>query len=79
MLYRGNNENDADTFWRFCFCLFCDRDQGQIYEDEEALLCYRDIHYCVSGDNDFGFFRRESLIAKTESETPKDVPCSDVL
>ena len=55
-------ENDADTFWGFCFCLFRDRDQGQVYDEEETLLCSGDIHHCVFDNHGFGLYRGKSLI-----------------
>lgn len=55
-------ENDVDTFWSCCFCLFRDGNQGQVYENGEALLCHRDIRCRVLSDYGFGVLRREHLI-----------------
>ena len=59
---RVHYENDGDTFRGFGFCLFRDRDQGQVDEEDEILLCHGDIRCCVSVDHDFGLYWRGSLI-----------------
>jgi len=58
-------ENDGDTFRSVCFCLLCDRAEGQLYEEDEALLCHGDMDCCVSGNYAFGLSWRESLIIST--------------
>jgi len=66
-------ENDRDTFRGCCYCLFCDGARGQVYEEGEVLLRYGDIRCCVSGDHDFGFYWRESLIKATRNRRTSNV------
>ena len=58
-------ENDGDTFWSVCFCLLRDRAQGQLYEEDETLLCHGDMDCCVSGNYDLSLSWWESLIITT--------------
>lgn len=58
-------ENDGDTFRRVCFCLLRDRAQGQLYEEDEALLCHGNMGFCVSGNYAYGLSWRKSLIITT--------------
>ena len=59
---RVHYENDGNTSWVCCFCLLRDGAKGQVYEEEEDLLCNGDLHSCVSDNHDFGLSQRESLI-----------------
>ena len=59
---RMHYENDGNTSWVCCFCLLRDGAKGQVYEEEEDLLCTGDLHSCVSDNHDFGLSQRESLI-----------------
>ena len=60
-------ENDADTFRGFCFCLCRDRDQGQVYEEDEVLLCLGDIRCCVSVDHGFGIYLIKAILHRRMS------------